>query len=89
MNIGTFQNADNGRITGDMEALLVGRLRLTFVPNASGKGADYTILTETGCEVGAAYAPCRALARSRTQENLPAAACCRATAWRPAIFLRS
>jgi uncharacterized protein (DUF736 family) len=55
MNIGNFQNADNGRITGNMEALLVGRLKLTFVPNASGKGADYTILTETGSEVGAAW----------------------------------
>jgi uncharacterized protein (DUF736 family) len=53
MNIGHFQNAADGRITGNMEALLVGRLKLTFVPN--GKGADYTILTETGCEVGAAW----------------------------------
>jgi uncharacterized protein (DUF736 family) len=53
MNIGNFQNAENGRITGDMEALLVGRLKLTFVPN--GKGADYTVLTETGAEIGAAW----------------------------------
>jgi uncharacterized protein (DUF736 family) len=53
MNIGNFKDATDGRITGDMEALLVGRLNLTFVPN--GKGADYTVLTETGCEVGAAW----------------------------------
>lgn len=53
MNIGNFNTAENGRITGDIEALLVGRLRVTFVPN--GKGADYSILTETGCEVGAAW----------------------------------
>jgi uncharacterized protein (DUF736 family) len=53
MNIGNFYDAADGRITGDMEALLVGRLSLTFVPN--GKGADYSVLTDTGCEVGAAW----------------------------------
>jgi uncharacterized protein (DUF736 family) len=53
MNIGNFQNAADGRITGDMEALLVGRLKLTFEPN--DEGADYRVLTETGGEVGAAW----------------------------------
>jgi hypothetical protein len=34
-------------------ALLVGRVKLTFEPN--DKGADYRVLTDTGCEVGAAW----------------------------------
>ncbi len=53
MNIGHFQNAADGWITGQMEALLVGRLKLAFVPN--NKGADYRVLTETGCEAGAVW----------------------------------
>ena len=53
MIIGKFQNAENGRITGELDALLVGRVKLTFEPNT--KGADYTVQTETGCEVGAAW----------------------------------
>ena len=53
MNIGNFQNASEGRITGEMEALLVGRVKLTFEPN--DKGADYRVFTDTGCEVGAAW----------------------------------
>jgi uncharacterized protein (DUF736 family) len=53
MYIGHFQNAANGRITGEIDALLLGRLKLTFEPN--GKGADYRVLTDTGCEVGAAW----------------------------------
>ena len=53
MNIGNFQNAADGRITGEMDALLVGRIKLTFEPN--DKGADYRVLTDTGCEVGAAW----------------------------------
>jgi uncharacterized protein (DUF736 family) len=53
MNIGKFQNAQDGRITGEMEALLVDRIKLTFEPN--DKGADYRVLTDTGCEVGAAW----------------------------------
>jgi uncharacterized protein (DUF736 family) len=47
MIIGKFQNAENGRITGELDALLVGRVKLTFEPN--------TVQTETGCEVGAAW----------------------------------
>jgi uncharacterized protein (DUF736 family) len=53
MNIGNFQNAENGRITGDMVTLLTGRVRLTLVPQE--KGADYTVLTESGCEVGGGW----------------------------------
>ena len=53
MNIGNFQNAADGRITGEMDALLVGRVKLSLVPN--GKGADYIVLTDTGCEAGAAW----------------------------------
>jgi len=55
MIIGKFQNAENGRITGELDALLVGRAKLTFEPNT--KGADYNVTTETGCEVGAAGQP--------------------------------
>ena len=36
MNIGKFQNAADGRITGEMDALLVGRVKLTFEPNDKG-----------------------------------------------------
>ena|SRR5579863_3959215 len=54
MNIGTFQNAADGRIAGELEALVVGRIKLTFEPNS--KGADYTvIMTDTRVEVGAAW----------------------------------
>jgi uncharacterized protein (DUF736 family) len=53
MNIGKFQNAADGRIIGEIDALLVGRVSLTFEPNA--KGADYTVLTDSGCEAGAAW----------------------------------
>jgi hypothetical protein len=35
MIIGKFQNAENGRITGELDALLVGRVKLTFEPNDS------------------------------------------------------
>jgi uncharacterized protein (DUF736 family) len=53
MYIGTFQNAAHGRITGELDALLIGRVKLTFEPH--DKGADYRVLTETGYEVGAAW----------------------------------
>jgi len=53
MIIGKFENQANGRITGKLDALLVGCIPLTFEPNS--KGADYTVQTETGCEVGAAW----------------------------------
>jgi uncharacterized protein (DUF736 family) len=54
MNIGTFQNAVDGRITGEFDALGVGRVKLTFEPNS--KGADYTVITtENHVEVGAAW----------------------------------
>jgi uncharacterized protein (DUF736 family) len=36
-----------------LDALLAGRIKLTFEPN--DKGADYRVLTDTGCEVGAAW----------------------------------
>ena len=53
MIIGKFENQANGRITGKLDALLVGCIPLTFEPNS--KGADYTVQAETGCEVGAAW----------------------------------
>src|SRR5216683_6829515 len=53
MIIGKLENQANGRITGKLDALLVGCIPLTFEPNS--KGADYTVQTETGCEVGAAW----------------------------------
>jgi len=53
MIIGKFQNAENGRITGELDALLAGTIKLSFEPN--NKGADYTVLTETGCEAGAGW----------------------------------
>jgi uncharacterized protein (DUF736 family) len=53
MIIGRFENQANGRITGELDALLVGCIPLTFEPNT--KGADYTVQTETGCEAGAAW----------------------------------
>ena len=53
MIIGKFQNAENGRIVGELDALLAGTRMLSFEPNS--KGADYTVLTGTGCEVGAAW----------------------------------
>ena len=53
MIIGKFENAENGRITGELDALLVGRMKLTFEPNT--KGPDYSVFTETGCEAGAAW----------------------------------
>ena len=53
MIIGTFENRPNGRISGELDALVVGLVPLTFEPNA--KGADYTVMTETGCEAGAAW----------------------------------
>jgi uncharacterized protein (DUF736 family) len=54
MIIGKFQTKEDGRIVGEMQALLFGRVNLTFQPN--DKGADYTVIfTETGTEVGAAW----------------------------------
>jgi uncharacterized protein (DUF736 family) len=52
MIIGKFQNAENGRIVGELDALL-GRGMLSFQPNSNG--ADYIVLTGTGCEAGAAW----------------------------------
>ena len=53
MIIGKFETQANGRITGELHALLIGYIPLTFEPNS--KGADYTVQTEIGCEVGAAW----------------------------------
>jgi uncharacterized protein (DUF736 family) len=54
MIIGKFQTKDDGRIVGELQALLFGRVNLTF--QAKEKGADYTVtFTETGTEAGAAW----------------------------------
>ena len=54
MIIGKFQTKEDGRIVGELQALLLGRVNLTFQPN--DKGADYTVIfTETGTEAGAAW----------------------------------
>jgi uncharacterized protein (DUF736 family) len=53
MIIGKFENQAQGRITGELDALLVGRVKLMFEPNT--KGANYIVQTEAGCEVGAAW----------------------------------
>jgi uncharacterized protein (DUF736 family) len=54
MNIGKFESEADGRITGALDVLPIGRLSLTFEPNT--KGADYTvIMTDSGMEVGAAW----------------------------------
>ena len=54
MIIGKFQTKEDGRIGGELQALLFGRVNLTFQPN--DKGADYTVIfTETGTEAGAAW----------------------------------
>ena len=54
MIIGKFKTKEDGRIGGELQALLFGRVNLTFQPN--DKGADYTVVfTETGTEVGAAW----------------------------------
>jgi uncharacterized protein (DUF736 family) len=54
MIIGKFQIKEDGQIVGELQALLFGRVNLTFRPN--DKGADYTVIfTETGTEAGAAW----------------------------------
>ncbi len=54
MIIGKFQTKEDGRIVGALQALLFGRVNLTFQPN--DKGADYAVIfTETGTEAGAAW----------------------------------
>ena len=54
MIIGKFQTKDDGRIVGELQALLFGRVNLTFQPK--DKGADYAVnFTETGTEAGAAW----------------------------------
>ena len=54
MIIGKFQTKDDGRIGGELQALLFGRVNLIFQPK--DKGADYTVtFTETGTEAGAAW----------------------------------
>ena len=54
MIIGKFKTKDDGRISGELQALLFGRVNLTF--QANDKGADYTVIfTETGTEAGAAW----------------------------------
>jgi uncharacterized protein (DUF736 family) len=54
MIIGKFQTKEDGRIVGELQALLFGRVNLTFQPN--DKGADYTVIfSETGTEAGAAW----------------------------------
>jgi uncharacterized protein (DUF736 family) len=54
MIIGKFHTKEDGRIGGELQALLFGRVNLTFQPN--DKGADYTVIfAETGTEAGAAW----------------------------------
>ena len=53
MIIGKFENSENGRITGELDALLADTKPLLFVPNSNGP--DYIVLTETACEAGAAW----------------------------------
>jgi uncharacterized protein (DUF736 family) len=54
MIIGKFLTKEDGRIVGELQALLFGRVNLTLKPN--DKGADYTVtFTETGTEAGAAW----------------------------------
>jgi uncharacterized protein (DUF736 family) len=54
MIIGKFQTKDDGRIVGELQALLFGQVNLTFQPK--DKGADYAVtFTETGTEAGAAW----------------------------------
>jgi uncharacterized protein (DUF736 family) len=53
MIIGKFQNAEKGRIVGELDALPVGSKMLSFEPNTNG--ADYIVLTGAGCEAGAAW----------------------------------
>ena len=53
MIIGRFENLPNGRIGGELDALVVGLVPLIFEPNT--KGADYAVMTETDCDVGAAW----------------------------------
>ena len=54
MIIGKFQTKEDGRIVGELQALLIGRVNLTFTPKE--KGANYTVtFSETGIEAGAAW----------------------------------
>jgi uncharacterized protein (DUF736 family) len=54
MIIGKFQKHDDGAISGELDALLLGRAKLSL--ERSEQGADYiVILTETASEVGAAW----------------------------------
>jgi uncharacterized protein (DUF736 family) len=54
MIIGKFHTADDGAITGELDALLLGRANLTL--EHSQQGPNYVvILTETASEVGAAW----------------------------------
>jgi uncharacterized protein (DUF736 family) len=54
MIIGKFQTKEDGRIVGELHALLFGRINLTFTPKE--KGANYTVtFSETGIEAGAAW----------------------------------
>jgi uncharacterized protein (DUF736 family) len=54
MIIGKFQTNSDGKIVGDLQALGLGTVNLTFTPNE--KGADYTVtFSELGIEAGAAW----------------------------------
>lgn len=52
MIIGKFTSQADGSLVGTIDALL-GHRKVKFMAN--DKGADYTVLTESGCEVGAAW----------------------------------
>jgi len=53
MMIGKFRRAQNGRLEGVIETLS-GEIGAVFVP--APKGAAYNVLTDSGCELGAAWA---------------------------------
>jgi uncharacterized protein (DUF736 family) len=53
MIIGRFENAQNGRIVGELDTLLADTKPIIFEPNANGP--DYIVMTETACEAGAAW----------------------------------
>jgi uncharacterized protein (DUF736 family) len=54
MIIGKFQKHDDGAISGELDALLLGRAKVSL--ERSEQGPDYVvILTETASEVGAAW----------------------------------
>jgi uncharacterized protein (DUF736 family) len=52
MIIGKFSKSEGGKLAGFIDTIQ-GDIRLTFVPQS--KGAAYQIVTDRGCEAGAAW----------------------------------